>query len=112
MIKPVKQYGIYLVCLDPAIGSEMKKTRPVVVVSQDNMNKNLDTVVVCPLTSSIHEAWRSRIQFKSKGKLSEIAVDQIRTVSKKRIVKKLDAVTDDVAKQLRMVITEMYGESN
>lgn len=112
MIKSVKQYGVYLVCLDPTIGSEMKKTRPAVVVSQDNMNKNLDTVVVCPLTSSIHEAWRGRVQFKSKGKLSEIAVDQIRTVSKKRLVKKLDSVPDDVAKQLRMVITEMYGDSN
>jgi len=100
-----------LVCLDPAIGREMKKTRLAVVVSQDNMNKNLETVVVCPLTSSVHEVWRSRIQFMTKGKVSEIAVDQIRTVSKERIVKNLDTISDDVAKQLRMVITEMYGES-
>jgi len=90
----------------------MKKTRPAVIVSQDNMNKNLDTVVVCPLTSSVHEAWRGRIQFMTKGKVSEIAVDQIRTVSKKRMVKRLDSISDGVAKQLRMVITEMYGESS
>ena len=101
-----------MVCLDPAIGSEIKKTRQAVVVSQDNMNKNLGTVVVCSFTISVHEAWRSRIQFRTKGKVSEIAVDQIRTVSKMRIVKKLDSISDDVAKQLRMVITEMYGESN
>ena len=112
MIKTVKQYGVYLACLDPTMGSEMKKTRPAVIVSQDNMNKHLETVVICPLTSSIHETWRSRIQIKLKGRRSEIAIDQIRTVSKKRLIKKLDSVSEDTAKQLRMAITEMYGESN
>jgi len=58
----IKQYDIFLANLDPAIGKEIKKTRPVVVISKNDMNKYLDTIVICPLTTSIHLTWRSRIQ--------------------------------------------------
>ena len=64
---PVR-YGIYLANLDPTLGGEMKKTRPVVVVSQDAMNAHLDTVVICPLTTQLHPTWRSRIQVRCAGK--------------------------------------------
>ncbi len=57
----ISRYEMYVANLDPTIGSEIRKTRPVVVVSDDVMNKALETVVVCPLTSKLHPAWRSRI---------------------------------------------------
>ena len=104
-----KRYDIFLANLDPTIGSEIKKTRPVVIVSDELMNKYLETIVACPLTSKIHKKWRSRIQIICKNKLSEIAVDQIRTISKLRLIKKIDSLNSKNALQLRITITEMYG---
>ncbi|MEE9447309.1 MAG: type II toxin-antitoxin system PemK/MazF family toxin [Arenicellales bacterium] len=106
----VKRYHIYLANLDPSLGSEINKTRPVVVISDELMNKHLETVVVCPLTTKLHKKWRSRIQIKCNQRASEIAVDQIRTISKKRLIKKTDALNKNHALQLRVIITEMYGE--
>lgn len=110
MILDIKRYEIYLADLNPSIGSEIKKVRPVVVISQDEMNRHLETVVVCPLTSKLHPLWRSRLQVKCINKDAEIAVDQIRTISKQRLIKKLDQLSDAKAAQLRKIITDMYGE--
>ena len=74
------------------------------------MNRHLDTVVVCPLTTKLHPRWRSRIQITCAGRKAEIAVDQIRTLSKERLGKRLDFLDPAVAAQLRHLITEMYGE--
>lgn len=106
----IKRYSIYLANLDPAIGSEIRKTRPVVIVSDDTMNKFLQTVVACPLTTQLHPEWRSRIQTTCEGKPAEIAVDQIRTISKLRLIKKLDKLPPTDITLLRQLITEMYGE--
>ena len=106
----VKRYNIYLANLDPTIGSEIKKTRPVVIASDNTMNKFLDTVVACPLTTKLHLKWRSRIQTICESKRAEIAVDQIRTISKLRLIKKLDKLSQADVTQLRQLITEMYGE--
>jgi mRNA interferase MazF len=107
----IKRYDIYLANLDPTVGSELSKTRPCVVVSDNFRNKHLETIVVCPLTTVLHPTWRSRFQVVCAGKKAEIAVDQIRSISKKRLVKKVDSLSVDEAKQLRMLIAEMYGES-
>ena len=106
----VERYGIYLADLNPTLGAEISKTRPVVVVSDDDMNSVLQTVVVCPLTTTLHPAWRSRIQVRCAGKRAEIAADQIRAIAKARLIKKLDKVSPAAAKELRLLITEMYGE--
>ncbi len=106
----VTRYTIYLANLDPTIGSEIRKTRPVVIVSDDMMNKLLETVVVCPLTTKLHPQWRSRIQITCAGQPSEIAVDQIRTISKQRFIKKVDKLSPEESGLLRQLITEMYGE--
>jgi len=105
-----KRYEIYFADLNPTIGSEINKTRPVVIVSENAMNKYLETVVVCPLTYKIHAKWRTRLQISCAGKQSEIAVDQIRTISKRRLKKKIDQLSATHASQLRRIITEMYGE--
>ncbi len=106
----VERYGVYLANLDPTRGAEISKTRPVVVVSQDEMNRHLETVVVCPLTTKLHPRWRSRIQCACAGRRAEIAVDQIRTLSKERLSRKIDRLEAAQAAQLRRLITEMYGE--
>ena len=106
----IKRYEIYFADLNPTIGGEIKKVRPVVIISQDEMNQYLETVVVCPLTSKIHLQWRTRLQIKCANKKAEIAVDQIRTVSKQRLKKRIDTLTKIKAAQLRKLITDMYGE--
>jgi mRNA interferase MazF len=106
----VERYCVYLADPDPVRGREIAKTRPVVVVSQDEMNRNLDTVVVCPLTTKLHPRWRSRIQVVCARRKAEIAVDQIRTLSKERLGKRLDELAPAEAAQLRRLISEMYGE--
>ena len=105
----VKRYSIYWVDLNPVIGSEISKIRPAVVVSDDLMNAHLQTVVVCPLTTKLHPAWRSRIIIDCAGKPSEIAVDQIRTISKLRLKQEIDQLNQAGAEQLRQLIAEMYG---
>ena len=104
------RYAIYFADLNPTIGSEICKIHPVVIVSEDSMNKYLETVVVCPLTSKLHIMWRTRLQINCAGKQAEIAVDQIRTISKKRLRQNIDQLSATQASQLRRIITEMYGE--
>ncbi len=76
-----KRYAIYLADLNPTVGGEIRKVRPVVVVSRNEMNRFLDMVVICPLTSVLHPRWRGRLQTHCAGKDAEVAVDQIRTIS-------------------------------
>ena len=104
-----RRYAVHLADLNPTVGGEIRKVRPVVVVSQDEMNQYLDTVVVCPLTTALHPKWRSRLQVQCAGKEAEIAVDQIRAITKQRIGRLLDRLSAEEAAQLRRIITEMYG---
>ena len=104
-----RRYAVHLADLNPTVGGEIRKVRPVVVVSQDEMNQYLDTVVVCPLTTALHPKWRSRLQVQCAGKEAEVAVDQIRAISKQRIGRLLDRLSAEEAAQLRRIITEMYG---
>ena len=106
----IKRYEIYFADLNPTLGSEIKKVRPVVIISQDEMNKYLETVVVCPLTSKLHPQWRTRIQIKCAKKNAEIAVDQIRTISKQKLKNKIDQLSAGKSARLRKLITDMYGE--
>lgn len=105
----IERYGVYWASLDPTRGSEIAKQRPVVVVSPDAMNRYLETIVACPLTSQLHPAWRSRIQIACAGKPAEIAVDQIRTLSKSRLTRKLDQLASADIAQVRALIVELYG---
>lgn len=105
-----KRYEIFFADLNPTIGGEIRKVRPVVVISQNEMNQLVSTVVICPLISALHSQWRSRLQIQCAGKNAEIAVDQIRTISKERLQKKIDKLTADEAGQLRRIVTQMYGE--
>jgi mRNA interferase MazF len=105
---PVR-YGIYLANLDPKLGRKIAKTRPVVIVSLDAMNQFAGTVVVCPLTTSLHPNWRSRLPVRCAGKPADVAVDQIRTISTLRLTRKIDVLSAEKATRLRELIVEMYG---
>jgi mRNA interferase MazF len=106
----VKRYEVRWAALDPTKGGEMAKTRPVVIVSLDALNDVLSTVTVCPLTTTLHPTWRSRLGVRIGARSAEIAVDQIRTISKARLGRKIGSLGDSDAGALRRLITEMYGE--
>lgn len=105
----IKQYEIVLVNLDPTIGSEMKKTRPCVVISPNEMNKYLQTIVVAPLTSS-SKTYPTRVDIKQPKTKGWIVLDQIRTVDRTRIIKILGNLTTTEIEAVKTVIMETYVE--
>ena len=105
-----RRYEIYFADLDPTVGGEMRKVRPVVIVSQSELNRRLDTVVVCPITTMLHPGWPSRLRIRCAGRVSEIAVDQIRGISKQRLRNQIDRLSARDSDELRGIITEMYGQ--
>jgi mRNA interferase MazF len=109
MASSVERYAVYWVDLDPVRGSEIAKTRPALVISDDAMNRILSTVVVCPVTSRLHPRWPSRVRTTVGGRDAEIAVDQIRTIDKSRLGERIDAIGEATAAEVRHVITAMYG---
>jgi len=103
----IKQYQIILVNLDPTIGSEIKKTRPCVVISPNEMNKYLRTIVIAPMTTSSKE-YPTRVKVKHDDKIGWIVLDQIRTIDRKRIIKVFGEIQDFEIQELKSVLKETY----
>ncbi len=103
----INQYQIILVNLDPTLGSEIKKTRPCVVISPNEMNKFLNTVVIAPMTTS-SKNYPTRIEIKHDNKIGWIVLDQIRTIDKQRIIKDFGRLTKSEINKLKSVLKETY----
>jgi len=103
----IKQYQIILASLDPTIGSEIKKTRPCVVISPDEMNNHLRTVVIAPMTTSSKD-YPTRVEIKHDNKISWIVLDQIRTIDKQRIIKELGKLSRPEIKEIKEVLKETF----
>lgn len=101
------QYSIVLVNLDPTQGSEIQKTRPCVIVSPNEMNKHLKTIIVCPMTTSTKE-YPTRVPVIQDGKRGMIVIDQIRTVDKSRILKVFEKLNKAEIKMCKDVIRETF----
>ena len=102
----VLRYEIYLVTLNPTVGSEIQKTRPCIIISPNEMNK-LNTVIIAPLTSKGFDfVFRPKITFDDKDGL--VLLDQIRTVDKKRLVKKLGTIPKQKAEEIAQTLVEMF----
>jgi mRNA interferase MazF len=104
----IGRFEIYLVAFDPTIGSEIQKTRPALVVSPDEMNQHLRTVIVAPLTSK-GQSYPTRVACRFKGKSGRVVLDQIRTVDRKRLVRKLGAIDRSVAASVLDVLQQMFA---
>lgn len=87
----VKRFDVYLVNLDPTVGSEIQKTRPCLVLSPDEMNRNIRTVIIAPMTSAEKE-YPTRVSCTFQKKKGQIVLDQLRTIDKIRLIKKLGAI--------------------
>jgi mRNA interferase MazF len=103
----LKQYQIVLANLDPTIGSEIKKTRPCVIISPNEMNKYLQTIIIAPLTSS-SKPYPTRIEIRHPDTNGWIVLDQIRTVDKQRIIKEFGRLTDKEIKKLKSILKETF----
>jgi mRNA interferase MazF len=103
----INQYDIVMVNLDPTMGSEMKKTRPCVVLSPNEMNKYLQTIVVAPMTTS-SKPYPTRVEIKHNQTKGWIAIDQIRTVDRARIVKRYETLTSKEIEKVKKVIKETF----
>ena len=106
-MKQVNQYDIVLVNLDLTLESEMKKTRPCVVVSPNEMNKYLQTVVIAPITSN-SKPYPTRIEVNHKLTKGWIALEQIRTIDRARITKVFELLTDKEIKSVKSIIKETF----
>ena len=102
-----RQGEVWLVTLDPVVGSEFRKTRPCLVVSPDEMNRHLKTVVVAPMTTVLR-AYPTRVSISFQGQKGQVAVDQIRTSDKGRLVKRLGEAPSLVADRVAGVIVETF----
>ena len=105
----IKQYQIILVNLDPTIRSEIKKTRPCVVISPDEMNKYLRTIIIAPMTTN-SKKYPTRLEVKHDNKTGWIVLDQIRTIDKQRIIKELGRLSKPEIKEVKEIIKETYVE--
>ena len=105
----VKRFEVYLVKLDPTVGSEIKKARPCLVISPDEMNAHIATVIVAPMTTK-GRAYPTRVSCKFQNKAGQIVLDQIRTVDKTRLTKKLGTIGAATQKAALAVLAEMFAE--
>ncbi len=105
----VKRFEVYLVRLDPTLGSEIQKTRPCTVVSPDQMNRYIQTVIVAPMTTK-GKKYPTRVECAFDGKQGQVVLGQVRTVDKTRLVKKLGKLDDETQKEVLRVLAEMFAK--
>ena len=103
----VKQYQIVLVNLDPTLGSEIQKTRPCVIVSPNEINDHLRTVVIAPMTSASRK-YPTRVKVKHNNQEGWVVIDQIRTIDKIRVVKKFGSLSEKEIRECKRVIRETF----
>lgn len=105
----IKRFNILWVNLDPTVGKEIKKTRPCVVVSPNELNDNLDTLIVVPLTSTLKK-WPFRMNIIIDGKKSSMAFDQLRTISKERAGKKIGSLSTRDQQKALNILQVMFAD--
>lgn len=110
MVNPeYRRFDVYLVNLDPTIGHEIQKTRPCVIVSPDEMNAHIGTVIIAPLTTQGH-AYPTRVPCRLLDKDGFVVLDQLRTVDKQRLVKRLARLPAEVQTAVLRTLAEMFAE--
>ncbi|GAB4014901.1 type II toxin-antitoxin system PemK/MazF family toxin [Spirosoma koreense] len=103
----ISQYAVILVNLDPTVGSAVKKIRPCVVISPDEMNRQVNTLVIAPMTST-SKAYPSRVQVQSAGRTGWVMLDQVRTIDRLRVVKVLGKLSSEERGKIKQIIKELF----
>ena len=106
---PVRRFEVHLILLDPAKGSEIRKTGPCAIISPDEMNRHINTIIIAPMTSTIRD-YPTRVTVTFQGKKGQVVLDQIRTVDKSRLVKKLGSISSSAEERVLSVLHEMFSQ--
>ncbi|MFO5491540.1 MAG: type II toxin-antitoxin system PemK/MazF family toxin [Cuspidothrix sp.] len=109
MAMVVNRFDVFLVNLDPTIGSEIKKTRPCLIISPNEINHHISTVIVAPMTTK-GQLYPTRVTCEFQGKEGQIVLDQIRTIDKTRLVKLIGQITTEEQKAVLDILAEMFAE--
>ena len=104
----IKRFDVFMVNLDPTVGSEIRKSRPCLIISPDEMNENIATVIVAPMTTK-GRGYPTRIACTFKGKNEQVILDQIRTVDKSRLLQKQGKVAKDVQERVLSILAKMFA---
>ncbi|MCE9545861.1 MAG: type II toxin-antitoxin system PemK/MazF family toxin [Planctomycetia bacterium] len=105
----IRRFDVVLVVLDPTVGHEIKKTRPALVVSPDEMNAHLETLIIAPMTTT-GRPYPTRIPCRFQGKVGQIALDQIRTIDRRRLLRRLGRVGPKTQRETLAALGEMFAE--
>jgi len=108
MVLVVRRFGVYLVALDPTVGSEIQKTRPCLVVSPDEMNRHIRTVIIAPMTTR-GRRYPTRVACEFQGKQGQIVLDQIRTVDKSRLLGRLGRIDSQTQMRMLSLLHDMFA---
>src|SRR5215470_16193709 len=105
----VKRFDVYLVSLDPTVGAEIQKTRPCLIISPDEMNAYIQTVIIAPMTTKARN-YPTRVSCRFEGKDAHIVLDQLCMVDKSRLLKRLGRITPATQKRVLNVLAELFAE--
>lgn len=105
---PPRQDEVWLVTLDPTPGAEIQKTRPCLVISPEEMNQHLQTVIVAPMTTG-NKSYPTRVDVRFQGKRGQIALDQLRAIDRKRLVRRLGTISANTAQTASDTLLEMFS---
>ncbi len=104
----VNRFDVYLLNLDPTIGSEIQKARPCLIISPDEMNRHIRTVIVAPMTTAGKD-YPTRVSCKFKKKKGQIVLDQIRTIDKTRLIKKLGSINPETQLEVISILQRLFA---
>jgi len=105
----VKRFDVYLVSLDPTVGAEIQKARPCLIISPDEMNAYIQTAIIAPMTAKARN-YPTRVLCRFEGKDAHIVLDQLRTVDKSRLLKRLGRISPATQKRVLNLLAELYAE--
>jgi len=105
----VKRFDVYLVDLDPTLGSEIRKTRPCLIISPNEMNRHIATVIVAPMTTKGRD-YPTRVSCRFQGKDGQVVLDQLRTVDKARLVRRLGRISKSTQEAVLATLAELFAE--
>jgi mRNA interferase MazF len=108
MAMVVNRFDVYSINLDPTLGSEIQKTRPCLIISPDEMNRHIRTVIIAPMTTAGRD-YPTRVSFKFKKKKGQIVLDQIRTIDKTRLIKKLASINSETQIEVISVLQRLFA---
>lgn len=108
MAMVIRRFDVFLINLDPTIGSEIKKTRPCLIISPDEINRHIRTVIVAPMTTAGKD-YPTRAACKFQNKKGQIVLDQIRTIDKSRLIKKLGAIDPQTQAEVISILQQLFA---